>query len=335
MQTLIYGSSLVAAFLGGILALFAPCCIVSLLPAYLAAVLRAPRWRLIELTGIFALGVALVLFPVVLGIGALGQALGSAHREVNFLGGLLMLGLAVSTLAGKGWALPMPMLHRPAGAQSGAAGTLVLGIFSGIASSCCAPVLGGVLLLSATAGSLTHALALGTAYVLGMVAPLFLAAQLWDRFHLGDRSLFQGRAVTVRLGGRSFRRRLTDLGAGAIFLAMGGVMVGLALTGRATYTPGFLFSLNHWGSDRMAALAAGLRSLPDGVTGVALIALAVGLIVLAWPRERRVIVDQSSRHNSHVPPTLPPGGSQEQGTNSAVTQTDTPAASVPRHPQKA
>src|ERR1019366_10570443 len=105
--------AILAAFLGGMLALFAPCCIVSLLPTYMAAMLRVTRWRLVQLTGVFAIGVAVVLLPVVLGIGALGQLFNQSHREVFFLGGVLMLGMAVSTLMGKGWSLPMPMLRRP------------------------------------------------------------------------------------------------------------------------------------------------------------------------------------------------------------------------------
>ncbi len=287
MQTLVYGSSLLTAFLGGVLALFAPCCIVSLLPTYLAATLRVPRWRLAALTGLFALGVAVILLPIVLGIGAIGQLLNGAHREVFFLGGILMLGLGISALAGKGWSLPMPMLRRPAGADGGAVGTLLLGVFSGVVSSCCAPVLGGVLVLSATAASVGHALGLGVAYVLGMVFPLFIAALLWDRLHLGDRALFRGRTVAVALGGRTWRWRLTDLGAGVLFLGMGGLMVGLALTGQSTYTSGVLLAVSRWGSDRLAALAQAAHGIPDGAVGLALLGLLLAVIALAWPRRRR------------------------------------------------
>ncbi len=294
MQTLIYGSSLLTAFLGGILALFAPCCIVSLLPTYLAATLRVPRWRLIELTGLFALGVAIILLPIVLGIGALGQLLNGAHREVFFLGGILMLGLGVSALAGKGWSLPMPMLRRPAGADGGAAGTLLLGVFSGVISSCCAPVLGGVLVLSATAASLGHALGLGAAYVLGMVFPLFIAALLWDRLRLGDRALFRERTVAVALGGHRWRWRATDLGAGVLFLGMGSLMVGLALTGQSTYTPGFLLAVSRWGSDRLAALARAAHGIPDGAVGLVLLGLLLAVIALACPRRRPALLSRDT-----------------------------------------
>ena len=46
MNALVYSSSLAAAFLGGILALFAPCCIVSLLPMFVGAAIEPGRVRL-------------------------------------------------------------------------------------------------------------------------------------------------------------------------------------------------------------------------------------------------------------------------------------------------
>lgn len=115
MNAFVYSSSLAAAFLGGVLALFAPCCIVSLMPAYLAAALRRGPWRLIRMTLLFTAGVALVLLPVVLGIGALSQLLGAYHREVFFVVGLFLATLGVVSLAGQGWMLPLPMLASPAG----------------------------------------------------------------------------------------------------------------------------------------------------------------------------------------------------------------------------
>jgi cytochrome c-type biogenesis protein len=297
MQSLILGSSILAAFLGGMLALFAPCCIVSLLPTYMAAMLRVTRWRLVQLTGVFAIGVAVVLLPVVLGIGALGQLFNQSHREVFFLGGVLMLGMAVSTLMGKGWSLPMPMLRRPdANGQVG--GTFLLGIFSGIVSSCCAPVLSGVLVLSATASSSANVAGIGLAYVLGMVTPLFFASLLWERLGLARRDIFRRRTITVPLGRFAFSCRLTDLGAFVIFFSMGCLMVGLALTGRGTYTPQFLVQFNHWGSDKFAALTDRLGFVPEWAMGVGLLLLIGAMAALAWPRSRHEGPGQDLGHDS-------------------------------------
>ena len=255
-NALIYSTSILTAFFGGVLALFAPCCIVSLGPTYMGGVLAVPRHRLLDRTGLFALGVAVILMPVVLGIGGLGVLLNRAHADVFFVGGILMLLMSFAAFAGKGWTLPIPMLRGPKIAPGTPPGMFLLGMFSGIVSSCCAPVLGGVLVLSATAGSVTHALVLGVAYVVGMVFPLFMAALLWDRLRLGDRRFFRGRTAEIRLGGRVVRRKLPDLGAGILFGIMGSFMIGLAVTGKGTYSPAFLRALSQWGSEHLAATRA-------------------------------------------------------------------------------
>ena len=54
-----------------------------------------------------------------------------------------------------------------------------LGIFSGIATTCCAPVLAGVLALSVLPGSVFWGMMYTLSYVLGMVAPCFLSLYFW------------------------------------------------------------------------------------------------------------------------------------------------------------
>ena len=48
--------SVLAAFLAGGVALFAPCCIVFLAPSYLAVAVKDRRWRLLPNTFVFAAG---------------------------------------------------------------------------------------------------------------------------------------------------------------------------------------------------------------------------------------------------------------------------------------
>ena len=56
---LLSAGGILAAFLAGGVALFAPCCIVFLAPSYLAAAAKNRRWRLIPLTFVFAAGLVL------------------------------------------------------------------------------------------------------------------------------------------------------------------------------------------------------------------------------------------------------------------------------------
>jgi cytochrome c-type biogenesis protein len=301
-SALIYSTSILTAFLGGVLALFAPCCIVSLGPTYLAGVMATSRRRLLDRTGVYAVGVAVILLPIVLGIGGIGVLLNRQHSTVFFVGGILMLVMGMSALAGKGWTLPIPMMRAPSVSASGSGGMFLLGVFSGIVSSCCAPVLGGVLVLSVSAGSVFHAFGLGVAYVVGMVFPLFLAALFWDRLRLASRGVFKGRTVALHIGGRMMRRRLPDLGAAVLFLAMGSLMIGLAVTGRGTYTPDFLRRLTIWGSARLAELAQVLTGVPEWVIAVGLIALISGMAALAWPRDQDWHIDQTVEQTSQPVP---------------------------------
>ncbi|MCL4545005.1 MAG: cytochrome c biogenesis protein CcdA [Chloroflexi bacterium] len=283
MNALIYSSSVVAAFLGGILALFAPCCIVSLMPAYLAAALRRGGWQLATMTLLFSAGVALVLLPIVLGIGALSQVLGTYHRELYFVVGLLLTLLGLFALSGRGWMLPLPMLSTPARAgQRDAGGVLLLGVVSGLAGSCCAPVLVGVLALTALSPSLLTAAGLGLAYVFGMVFPLLLAAALWERLGLDQRTL-------SRLGARRFAfsawsAKVTDAVAGLMFLTMGILALYLAFSGQSTYTPDFLLAFNHWASGLLADVALRLQGVPLVLQGAGLLLIAVAVVRFSWRR---------------------------------------------------
>jgi len=275
MNALVYSSSLVAAFLGGILALFAPCCVVSLLPTFVAVAIERGRRRLPTTALIFSAGVAIVLLPIVLGVGALGQLVARYQRVVFLVIGVFLASLGVSILSGRHWALPLPA-RRLRARGSGPARVFSLGLASGVASSCCAPVVVGVVAMSALAASPLGALGLAAAYVLGMVFPLFLAALFSDR--LPQRWV---RAATGS-GGFVFRNRRIawqDLVAAGMFLAVAAAALALAITGRMSYTPDWLTSWNRWATGLAGDVAVALRGLPLLVqaAGIAVLALLVGV----------------------------------------------------------
>lgn len=270
MNALVYSSSLAAAFLGGILALFAPCCIVSLLPTFVGAALERRRLSLPLTVTIFAAGIATVMLPIVLGIGLLGQILAVHHREVFFVVGLFLVLLGLQLVSGRPWSLPLPMLRlRVSGSSAG--GIYALGLTSGFASSCCAPVLAGVVAMSALAGSLVGALGLGLAYVFGMVFPLLLAVLFWERMHLGNRLRRFPRLGSLRLGGRQLP--WSDAAAAAMFLAIGVLALYIAYTGQSTYLPDWLVVWNQSAAGLAGNLAVALRGIPVAIQAVALVGL--------------------------------------------------------------
>ncbi|MGT2467879.1 cytochrome c biogenesis CcdA family protein (plasmid) [Mesorhizobium atlanticum] len=226
-SSIFFGGSAVAAFVAGMIALFAPCCISVMLPAYFANSFRN-RGVLVGMTLLFAAGIATVILPLAMGASVLRQIFVTQHTLVYTTAGLLMLAMGLYTLGGGQMHLPMP--GRRAGSRTGVLSVYSLGIFSGVASSCCAPVLAGVIALSSVAQSFTVALGLGVAYVFGMVAPLFFVSVLWDRFDWRSSWLFRQRQFTWRIG--SFSRTISgsSLASGLLLAVMGvaTVWVGLA-----------------------------------------------------------------------------------------------------------
>jgi plastocyanin len=87
------GGSLVAAFVAGGIALFAPYCISVMLPAYFAGSFQN-RQVLVAMTLLFAAGIATVILPLAMGASVLRVLLVAEHTPVFVIGGLTMLVLA-------------------------------------------------------------------------------------------------------------------------------------------------------------------------------------------------------------------------------------------------
>lgn len=194
MEGILLQTSLIAAFVGGMVALFAPCCISFLLPAYLGNVFKEKE-KVVLMTLVFGLGIFVVMMPAVLGVAALSKALFIYHDNIYFVGGIVMLISAAITLLGI--KLPMPSLPGRDPQKADVLSIFMLGVFSGITSACCAPVLIGILTLSFLSTSFFGALSIGAMYVLGMVMPLlfigvFLSGKM-TRFMFLRKPLFSFR----------------------------------------------------------------------------------------------------------------------------------------------
>ena len=96
-SNLIFGVSLIASFLGGMVALFAPCCITFLFPSYLGTIFKE-RKRIVYLTLVFALGLGSILVPVALGMKIIVSLFDQFHTTTYLLGALLMFLLGLMTL---------------------------------------------------------------------------------------------------------------------------------------------------------------------------------------------------------------------------------------------
>jgi cytochrome c-type biogenesis protein len=292
MSGIVLGGSLAAAFLAGSVALFAPCCITVLFPSYLAAAVRNRRWRLVPLTFVFTAGLAVVLVPITLGVGALTEALLRYHSAVYALGGILMLALAGVVLLGLHWSLPM-LRGAPDLERTDSGGVFALGVFSGAASACCAPVLAGVVTLSAITPGLAASAAIGLAYTFGMVFPLVVITLLWDRLSGRSPAFLQGRPISYRVLGREVTATRLDLGVAGMFAVMGAALLVVAATG-ASLAPTFQVGVGRAVTARLERLVAFLGPVPDAVIGLGLLAVAAGALLLSARRPRHVPDTDSS-----------------------------------------
>ncbi|UOE20975.1 cytochrome c biogenesis protein CcdA [Thermobifida halotolerans] len=212
-----------AALAGGALALFSPCSAL-LLPSFFAYAFRTPA-RLLARTGVFYAGLCAALVPLGMG-SALVSTLFYGHREalVTAAGtAVILLGVAQVLAPGSAWGLPARWQAR-IGGRTGAVSVFGLGAVYGLAGFCSGPVLGAVLTVAATGTVLRGALLLAC-YALGMAAPMFFLAALWDRCDLGRRRWLRGHLHTVgplRLHTTGTVSGLLFVGVGVLFVAYDG-----------------------------------------------------------------------------------------------------------------
>lgn len=229
MENVLFQTSLIAAFVAGMVALFAPCCITFLLPAYLGSVFKEKE-KVVLMTLVFGAGIFVVLLPAVLGVAFISKLLFRYHDAIYIFGGLTMLVVAVTTFLGM--KLPMPDLGRfNVGKRTDVVSIFTLGIISGITSACCAPVLIGIMTLTLLSPSFFGAILIGGMYVLGMVVPLLLIAVF-----LSDKmpkfSVLKRPVASIDLLGKTYVIILSNLAASVVFLITGFLALGLTVTGK-------------------------------------------------------------------------------------------------------
>src|SRR3989344_2347675 len=81
INAVISDASLITAFIAGIAALFAPCCITVLLPSYLGSIFREKR-KVFLMTFVFFLGLLAVFLPLGMGAAGLGKLFSRYHDQI-------------------------------------------------------------------------------------------------------------------------------------------------------------------------------------------------------------------------------------------------------------
>ena len=260
METLV-GTSLIAAFVAGMAALFAPCCITVLLPSYLGNIFKE-KYKIFFMTFVFFLGVATVFLPIGLGASFLAQLFSKYHNIIFSVGGIFLILLGISMLFGKKFTTPTSVRD---GMKRHVSSIYILGIFSAIATTCCAPVLAGVLTLSVASGTIMWGALYTLAYVVGMTLPLFIIAAFLDKVNLTERFTKAKKTVAMRIGGFSWRITISELISGLIFLLMGGYITYLAFVNKLSMSSHYQLDVNIWNAKFLGAINGFVKFVPEYV----------------------------------------------------------------------
>ncbi|ALQ29516.1 cytochrome C biogenesis protein [Arthrobacter sp. YC-RL1] len=266
---------LLSAFLGGMLALLSPCSAL-LLPAFFASTVGSgPRLYIHGL--VFYLGLAVVLVPAGLGMGAVGLFLATQRDLIVLIVSLMLIIMGVLYFFGVGfdlarWIPGMSKLQHRASGGKGMLKTLALGAVGGVSGFCAGPILGAMLTLAAVQGDAVSGGVLLAVYGAGMVVPMFILARIWNRLDAGGRSKLRGR--TVKIFGRELH--VISMATGILLIVVGVVFW---LTNGLISAPQLVpLEVQDWLQQNSAALSSPL---------VDVAALAVLAAVVFWLWFRR------------------------------------------------
>lgn len=269
-------ASFIAAFFAGVAALFAPCCVTVLLPTYFASIFKQ-RATVFLMTFIYFLGLLTVFLPIGLGASAVTQLFSTYHDVIFSLGSLFLIILGLTLVSGLQFRVPV-FVH-PQLKNSGLGAVFLLGIFSGIATTCCAPVLAGVLALAAMPASFLLGGAYTLAYVLGMVVPLFILSALLDKGKFTQKFFAFRKTVSYGILGRRIRLTLSNLFSGVMFLVLGLVIFYLAQTGNLTTHASYQIDINIFLTRVIQLVERFTKIIPEVVW--AIIFFSVFVVILA------------------------------------------------------
>lgn len=277
MEYVLITASLVTAFIAGIAALFAPCCITVLLPAYLGSIFRQKR-TIMLMTLVFFMGLLAVFLPLGIGFASLGALFSKYHNLIFALGGIFLLLLGISILLGMHFSFSFSA--HPKIKVKGAGSVFVLGIFSAFATLCCAPVLAGVLALSILPGSIFWGGMYAVVYVLGMVFPLFILAYFMDKSNLGNKLNFFKKQVLYSIAKKKIEITVAELASGIMFILMGIFILYLAKAGKLAMSSDYQLSVNIFMANMTSSINTFFVKMPSVVWFLFGTAVLLALIML-------------------------------------------------------
>jgi cytochrome c biogenesis protein CcdA len=159
---------------------FASPCTLPILPAYFAFAFQSGRKQIALNTVVFMLGLASVFSIMGAGASVIGQVLRQNQTLILLISGSLILIFGVMNLLGRGFtgvSRQMDQKHT-----NSTRGSFLFGMTFAVGwSSCVGPILGTVLTMAGTTGSVIRGMMLLFIYALGLGLPLIIVSTFFGR----------------------------------------------------------------------------------------------------------------------------------------------------------
>jgi cytochrome c-type biogenesis protein len=169
----------VLSFAAGVLSFASPCTL-PILPAYFAFAFQSGRTQIVTNTMAFMLGLATMFSLFGAGASLIGRALQRSTELILLLGGAAILIFGVMSLLGKGFTGMQQQQSQTRATTLG--GSYAFGLTFAVGwTSCVGPILGTVLTLAATTGSVSRGIMLLFIYALGLGLPLVVVSAFFGR----------------------------------------------------------------------------------------------------------------------------------------------------------
>jgi cytochrome c-type biogenesis protein len=180
-----------AAF-GGIMSFVSPCTL-PILPAYFAFAIASGRKQIALNTLVFMLGLASVFSIMGAGASVIGRILRQNQSLIMLIGGALILIFGVMALMGRGFTGVQKQQDEATVRNNSLGGSFLFGMTFAVGwSSCVGPILGTVLTMAGTTGSVIRGMMLLFIYALALGLPLIVVSTFFGR---ADRQSLLWRAL--------------------------------------------------------------------------------------------------------------------------------------------
>ncbi len=214
-ETLAASITFLAAFLAGIVSFTSPCGFV-LLPTFFTFLFRK---RAALMTALFTLGMMIGFMTLGITAALAGEFINQFRAPFAVIAGGIFIVFGLLVLFNKGFGFKAPTLEGKTPWH-----VLFFGAAFSIGwSPCIGPVLGGILLLAATTGSVLKGAVMLGFFALGVGLPLFILALLSDKYDIGK--WFRGKELHFDIFGQKIVTHTYNIISAAILIFIGIIML--------------------------------------------------------------------------------------------------------------